>query len=103
MGVIAAITVPTLMNKTNNAEQSAKIKKFFSTIANTMTRVKIAGGDVALDDVKDADINSIKQWFDTYMKPYLITTKVCHDTAGCRKRYFYCSLYKQGISSCLQR
>lgn len=80
--VISAITVPFLTAEYTENEKIAKVKKTYATLANAMTLVKANGGDTIFE-IKDADNDSIKEWFDTYLSPYLITTKVCYDQKGC--------------------
>jgi type II secretory pathway pseudopilin PulG len=81
-GVIAAITVPTIITNAQERERSAKVKKVYATLSNAMTRVKAAGGDMDFD-IKDGNDDSIKQWFDTYLKPNLITTNICYNSSSC--------------------
>ncbi|MCD7780114.1 MAG: type II secretion system GspH family protein [Candidatus Gastranaerophilales bacterium] len=81
-GVIAAITVPHIYAQYTELERISKVKKTYSTLANAMTRVKADGGDYIFDVVNDDDEN-MKNWYDTYLKNSLITTKVCYNTSGC--------------------
>ena len=82
IGVVAALTIPTAISKYKEKEKQAKVKKAYSTIANAMTRVKAAGGDYVFT-VTGNDINNMKDWFNTYIRPYLSISKVCYDSAGC--------------------
>lgn len=82
IGVIAAITIPTLYADYTEQERISKIKKAYSTLGNAMTRVRTDGGDMIFDVQNDNDAN-MKNWFDTYLKDYLITIKVCYNTSGC--------------------
>ena len=82
IGVIAAITIPAVIANYTEQEKYSRVKKAYSTLANAMTRLRADGGD-GIFEVSDSDINSTKSWFDNYMKPYIVTTKVCYDTAGC--------------------
>jgi prepilin-type N-terminal cleavage/methylation domain-containing protein len=82
IGIIAAITVPTIISNVEERERTAKVKKVYATLANAMTRVKADGGDMDFKVVNDNNSN-IKSWYDTYLKNYLITTKVCYNQKGC--------------------
>ena len=82
IGIIAAITVPTIISNVEERERTARVKKVYATLANAMTRVKADGGDMIFDVVNE-NTENIKSWYDTYLKKYLITTKVCYDTKGC--------------------
>lgn len=64
-------------------ERISKVKKAYSTLANAMTRVKADGGTYILDYEIDDSLPVLRNWFDTYLKPYLITSKVCYNTTGC--------------------
>ena len=48
-----------------------------------MTYVKLNGGTLAFEDEIKDDMNTVNKWFDEYLKPYLITTKVCYNEEGC--------------------
>ncbi len=82
IGIIAAITLPLLYAQYTEQEKISKVKKTYSTLANAMTRVKAAGGDMIFDVVNN-DTEVIKNWFDTYLRNYLVTTKICYDESGC--------------------
>jgi len=82
IGVIAAITIPSVVANYQERERIAKVKKCYSVLSQAMIRVLADGGDMIFE-VKDADNANIKLWFDTYLKQYLITTKICYNTAGC--------------------
>ena len=82
IGVIAAITIPTLYANYTEQEKYARVKKAYSTLANAMTRVKADGG--AFDfKVSNNNTELIKDWFNTYLKKYINTTKICYNERGC--------------------
>lgn len=83
IGVVAAITVPTLFANYVEEEKKSKIKKGYSTLSNAMTRVKAFGGSLILDYEINDDVQTVTKWFDEYLKPQLITTKICYNTPGC--------------------
>ena len=66
-------------------ERISRIKKAYSTLANAMTRVKADGGDTVLDasDKDSTTYSELKSWYKKSLSPYLITTKVCYEEAGC--------------------
>lgn len=82
LGIIAAITIPVILSNHSREEQKSRVKKAYSTLANAMTKVKAAGGDLEFDFV-DANNENINNWYNKYLAPNLITMKVCYDTAGC--------------------
>jgi len=83
IGVVAALTIPTAISKYKEKEKQAKVKKAYSTIANAMTRVKASGGDYVFTVTAGNDMNVMKDWFNTYLRPYLSISKVCYDSPGC--------------------
>ena len=82
IGVVAALTLPTLMNKINNSEKTAKLKKFYSvmTQAYTMAEQEFGSGadwekeaplrddDNKLIDQPDAALVFFKKYFAPYLK-----------------------------------
>ncbi len=82
ISIIAIITMPLLYASYTEQERISKIKKTYSTLANAMTRVKAAGGDMIFSIEKN-DLSTMKNWFDLYLSPYFITTKICYDESGC--------------------
>ncbi|MBR6163200.1 prepilin-type N-terminal cleavage/methylation domain-containing protein [bacterium] len=71
IGVIAAITVPSLINKTNNQETVAKLKKAYSTLAQAVKLSEIDNGSTDNWDYSLSSENFYKQ----YLKKYVINTK----------------------------
>lgn len=47
---------------------------------NAYLRSKADNGDLLLDNVTET---SIYQCFEKYLSPYIVTTKICYDSAGC--------------------
>ncbi len=82
IGVVAAITVPVLHEQYTEQERISRIKKNYSVLSNAMIRAKADGGDAVLD-IESGNESELQNLFDTYFKPYLITTKVCYKEAGC--------------------
>ena len=83
IGIIAAITVPVLYANYTENEKKARVKKAYSTLANAMTFVKADGGDYDFTVTSDEDMETVRNWYDTYLKPRLNTTKICYNKAGC--------------------
>ncbi|MCD7879374.1 MAG: prepilin-type N-terminal cleavage/methylation domain-containing protein [Candidatus Gastranaerophilales bacterium] len=82
IGIIAAITIPPIHAEYTEKERISKVKKTYAMFANAMTRVKADGGDTIFD-IKNNNDEIISNWFNTYLKNYLITTKICYNEAGC--------------------
>lgn len=83
IGVIAAITIPLLHANYLEQERKSRVKKAYSTLANAMTRVKADGGDMVFGSEMNDSSQTVFSWFDTYLKPYLNTTKICYNKSGC--------------------
>ena len=76
IGVIAAMTIPTLINKTQNQEFVSRLKKTYSTLAQVTTQIVADRG---------APINWVTSTDDIYnlYKSKLINIKECGPDAGC--------------------
>ncbi len=82
IGVVAAITVPTIIADYTEHERRGKVRKVYSTLANAMTRVKADAGDVFID-FEDDNIVQLSNWYNEGLRNYINTTKVCYDSTGC--------------------
>lgn len=83
IGVVAAITIPILHNNYVEQERVSRVKKVYSTLGQAMLWVKSEGGSY---DFETADGNDalLKKWYQTYLEPRLVTTKICYATTkGC--------------------
>ena len=82
IGVVAAMTIPTLISKIGKRQLESQIKASYATIAQTMRSAEADGVDFDLQ-IRDGSVDSMKEWFQTYMAPYLKTEKVCYNSPGC--------------------
>ena len=79
IGVIAAMTIPTLMNNTNNQELVSKLKKTYSTLAQATNKIIADEGNPQADIGGWAtSTNVISEMY----KKYLINTKDCTNGMG---------------------
>ncbi|MBQ3641749.1 type II secretion system protein [bacterium] len=76
IGVVAAITLPTMIQNYNEQERAAKVKKAYSTIAQALIKADALGGGSDFEAADGSD-ESIKEWYDTYMAPGLSTIRYC--------------------------
>ena len=83
LGVIAAMTIPTIMNNTRDMEYRAKAKKTYSMLSNAMAMTAVTLGYTPNMNVKFDSTSDINNWFNMYIKPNLNVIKVCNDTTGC--------------------
>ena len=77
IGVIAAITVPTLINKTNNQEYVSKLKKTYSTLAQATNQIIAEEGSP-----KNGWVSSGDNIYKLYKK-HLKNVKDCGTGTGC--------------------
>ncbi|MBR1754145.1 type II secretion system protein [bacterium] len=74
IGVVAALTIPTLMQKTNERETVSKVKKFVSTVTNAVKIANVEQGKF--------ECTTPKEFYD-YLEPYLNIQKYCGTGTGC--------------------
>ena len=91
IGVIAAITIPTLLNKSNDRVYEVGYKKAYSTLTNVFeSLLNDNGGDIKTlcSENKDRTIEGSKCISDAF-KPYLKIAKACEsgDNADCTNLY----------------
>ncbi|MBR1754247.1 type II secretion system protein [bacterium] len=83
IGVVAALTIPTLMQKTNDKEISAAIKKSFANISNAIQLAEAEHGSIkSLDDVEynynnELGINGSNYIYIKYIMDNLKIVKAC--------------------------
>ncbi|MBR6164224.1 hypothetical protein IKQ26_10120 [bacterium] len=82
IGVIAAITVPTLINKMQREEVETKLKRFYSVMNQAMLSSKLENGDYSTWEwsLIDSTYEHKKEFFDKYLKKHLKYMKVEQDT-----------------------
>ena len=80
VGVIAAMTIPTLMNNTNKQEYVSRLKKTYSTLSQATNRI------LAEEGTPKADIGgwgtTANAVYEMYKK-YLSKAKECDSSTGC--------------------
>ncbi|MBR1754220.1 hypothetical protein IJ732_05220 [bacterium] len=74
IGVVAALTIPTLMQKTNERETVSKVKKMFSVLTNAYSNYKVDNennfGEFEMDEEGSTGVFNM-------FKPYLNIAKNC--------------------------
>ena len=74
IGVIAAITIPTLMQNYKKHEVEVKVKEAYSIISNAIKMAEAEHGKIA--DLMPSDMSTATtDWVDNYFKPYLKVEK----------------------------
>lgn len=82
IGVIAAVTIPVVVANYNEHEKVAKIRKTYTTLNNALSLAIVLGGD-SIFTVEANDFNTVKNYFNNYLKDRLSVTKVCYNEKGC--------------------
>ena len=84
IGVIAAITVPTLWVNYQEQERIAKVKKMYSSLSNAMKLVEVNGATPDMLGVRDDNMADLTVWFNEYIGNKLLHMKqACYNKKGC--------------------
>lgn len=81
IGVVAAMTIPNLMTKLKYQREAALLKENYSILQQMMLRANDEGAMSSLPYTDN--MQQLKEWFSTYMLPFVKVTKVCYGTKGC--------------------
>ena len=81
IGVIAAITIPSLITKIRNVRDSATLKEDFSILKQMMLSANDDGAMASI--VTGNNMDEMKNWFNTYFLPYIKVANVCYGTTDC--------------------
>lgn len=84
IGVIAALTIPTLTKANNRSETEARLKQAYSIFANAIKLSIIDNGEVATWDYSDGSA-----FVTNYIAPYLKFSKVCSQSTPCDQYSWY--------------
>ncbi|MBE7707007.1 MAG: type II secretion system protein [Cyanobacteria bacterium SIG30] len=81
IGVVAALTIPSVVTNYQNQERAAALKKSVNLLLNTMNHASIEHGSMNTWDVKN---DGGEDFAEKYLTPYLKVAKRCKDSAsGC--------------------
>jgi type II secretory pathway pseudopilin PulG len=81
IGVVAAITMPTLIQKVQSIRDSAILKEDFSILGQAL---RSASNDGAYYDFSTLNnMTKMRGWMDTYLLPYIKVSKICYNEVGC--------------------
>ena len=87
VGVIAAMTIPTLMNNTNKQEYVSRLKKSYSTFAQATNRLIAENGSVPGWGLTNDDAGREKLY--NMYKSYIPVVKECKNETGCFPSVMY--------------
>lgn len=75
IGVVAALTLPTLIQNHKNREVETKLAKFYSTVNQAITMAEANYGDKIYWYKDGNDKTKRHEWFKTYVFPYMKIVK----------------------------
>lgn len=82
LGVVAAITLPTLIQKQRDKETVSKLEKTYSILSQAVTLAQNEHGEISTWNIKDANLASTREIF-SYFEPYIKIIRKCDNKAGC--------------------
>ena len=85
IGVVAAMTLPTLVGNYKKAQTVSQLKKVYSVLSQSMLSSVNANGDSNgwVDTSLEVSADNSRIYFDKYWKPYLKIIKVCDTAQSC--------------------
>lgn len=93
LGVIAALTIPTLMKNVHNKQLEAGFKKSYSTISHTLKLMEIdTGGALSVDNYKSVKFKNV---FKKYVKYAFDCGNTSYNVASNKE----CAFYKSSLST----
>lgn len=81
IGIVAAMTIPTLISKNQKSIIEANLKETYSILQQTMRLAE--NDDIGFDPIVPEAVPNLEKWFKTYFAPYMKYTQICYDTQGC--------------------
>ena len=94
IGVVAAMTLPALIQKNNNRVVETRLQKFYSSINQAVQRAEVDYGDKKywyqdtnnIETDKDGNpvkgSSTVEKWWNKYMAPYIKTVDIKYDDSG---------------------
>lgn len=83
IGMVAAMTIPPLVNSYNKTVNQVKLRKVYAILAQIAQRAVAEYGDMTYLDFYDGSSDKVQEWYLTYFKPNLKVAKECFDESGC--------------------
>jgi len=97
IGVVAAMTIPTLISSHQKKVIEARLKEDYSIMQQVIRFTEY--DDVSLDLSIPDNLDGMKTWFNTFMQPHLKYSTVCFDKAGCWHSKNPTRTLKKGIAN----
>ncbi len=83
IGIVASMTLPSLVGKYKKSEMETRLKKTYTVLSQALLMSIAKDGQLSLESFKDADHDSVKNWYQYYLKPYIKVMKECYQESGC--------------------
>ncbi len=84
IGIVAAMTIPTLIKDYKRVVTITKLKKTYSVLQQAIQKTVADNLGYSYVDFEDGNNESMKNWYNYYLKPNLRIQKDClDDTPGC--------------------
>ena len=102
IGVVAAMTLPSVLNKIQKSDTSARLKKFYSAINQAVNRSIVDNGEPVYwtETLAYHNPEALYDWFDKYIMKYMVVIKNCRDgKSACVGDYAYCNTPNECSSS----
>ncbi len=79
IGIVAAMTLPSIVNKIEKKDTSARLKKFYSAFNQAVRLSTVDNGPVSgwNNQVLYHDSEDLYKWFEEYIAPYMVILKNC--------------------------
>lgn len=93
IGVVAAMTLPSVINTYRKLDTTAKLKKFYSAINQAVNFSVVENGEPIgwIETLTYHNPESLYDWFDRYIMKHMIVLKKCRDVgSSCVGIYKYC-------------
>ncbi len=85
IGIVAAMTLPSLIAKYEQKQTSVKLKKAYSTFEQALLTSKYFNGEPEnwILTEESSSYNENLKYFETYWKPYLKVIQICKTMSAC--------------------
>ena len=100
IGIVAAMTLPSVINKIQNKDKTARLKKFYSSINQAVNRSIVDNGDPVywVETLAYHNSDSLYDWFDKYIMKYTIYGKsVAYTQNHANNRHLICGNIRSSI------
>ncbi len=82
IGIVAAMTLPSILAKTERQETVAKLKKVYSVLSQGIKHSEADNGLIS-EWPTGPDITDVNAYFDKYWRPYYKNPKICSWAVSC--------------------